>query len=222
MDNRVTEMEHTILNLLVLTILLSNIRLLNTSRIPVMILAVAIQGFVIGLLPLVLHWERIHITLFLISLITIVIKGVILPRLLNRSMQQAGVIREVEPFVGPTASLLIGLFLLALSYWITFPLRSSLPEGFFFVPVLALFTVFNGLFLIVSRKKAITQVIGYLTMENGVYAFGASLAVDHPFLVELGVLLDVWVGVFIMGIAIYHINREFDHIDTDKLSTLKH
>ncbi len=215
-------MEHTLLNLVIVIILLSNIRLLNTSRIPVMIVSVAIQGWVIGILPLLLHWERFQFTLLLITLITVTIKGVFLPRLLNRSMQQAGVIREVEPFVGPTLSLLIGLFLLSLSFWITSSLRSSLPEGLFFIPVLALFTVFNGLFLIVSRKKAITQVIGYLTMENGVYAFGASLAIDHPFLVELGVLLDVWVGVFIMGIAIYHINREFDHIDTDKLSTLKH
>ncbi|MCX7787606.1 MAG: hydrogenase [Spirochaetes bacterium] len=215
-------MDDILLNLVVVIILLSNIRLLNTSRIPVMIVSVAIQGWVIGSLPLVLHWERFQLTLVFITLITVTIKGVILPRLLNRSMQQAGVIREEEPFVGPTSSLLIGLFLLSLSFWITSTLRSSLPEGLSFIPVLALFTVFNGLFLIVSRKKAITQVIGYLTLENGVYAFGAALAVDHPFLVELGVLLDVWVGVFIMGIAIYHINREFDHIDTDKLSTLKH
>lgn len=155
------------------------------------------------------------------ALVTISIKGILLPRLLTRSLREAGVLREVEPFIGPTVSLLWGILLLVLSYWITLPLRPTLPRTAGWVVSLALFTVLVGLFLIISRKKALTQVIGYLSMENGVYAFGSSLAVDHPFLVELGVLLDVWVGVFVMGIAIYHINQEFDHIDTDKLSVLK-
>jgi len=89
------------------------------------------------------------------------------------------------------------------------------------IPVAAMFTILTGLLLIVSRRKALTQVVGYLVMENGVYAFGAALAVDEPLLVELGVLLDVLVAVFVMGIAIYHISREFDHIDTDQLSALR-
>ncbi len=78
-----------------------------------------------------------------------------------------------------------------------------------------------GLLLIVSRRKAVMQTLGYLAMENGIYAFGLAFAVEEPLLVEMGVLLDVFVAVFVMGIAIHHISREFDHIDTDRLSTLK-
>ena len=74
---------------------------------------------------------------------------------------------------------------------------------------------------IVSRRKAIMQTLGYLAMENGIYAFGLAFAVEEPLLVEMGVLLDVFVAVFVMGIAIHHISREFDHIDTDRLSALK-
>ena len=85
----------------------------------------------------------------------------------------------------------------------------------------ALFTFWIGMFLIVSRKKALTQVIGYLTLENGIYLFGLALAREEPLLVEMGVLLDVFVAVFVMGIAIFHISREFDHIDVDRLSRLK-
>ena len=86
----------------------------------------------------------------------------------------------------------------------------------------ALFTILVGLFLIVSRRKALNQVLGYLVLENGIYAFGvAPGAASVPLLVELGVLLDVFVAVFVMGIAIYHINREFDHIDADQLDRLK-
>ena len=63
-------------------------------------------------------------------------------------------------------------------------------------------------------------MLGYLTLENGVYAFGAAVALQMPILVELGILLDVFVGVFVMGIAIFHISRQFDHIDTDRLVSL--
>ena len=85
----------------------------------------------------------------------------------------------------------------------------------------ALFTVLAGLFVIVARRTALMQVLGFLVLENGIYTFGVGRAGDMPFLVELGVLLDLFVAVFVMGITIYHINREFDHIDTDRLDSLK-
>ncbi len=120
------------------------------------------------------------------------------------------------------ASLLVGLAAARRSAWLggrlPLPPRAGRPP--LLVPV-ALFTMLIGLFLIVSRRKAVMQVLGYLAMENGIYAFGMALAVEEPLLVEMGVLLDVFVAVFVMGIAIYHISREFDHIDTDRLSALK-
>jgi hydrogenase-4 component E len=90
----------------------------------------------------------------------------------------------------------------------------------FQIPV-ALSTILTGLFLVVSRRKALNQVIGYLVFESGIYMFGITAVGEIPFLVELGVLLDVFVAVFVMGIAMNHINREFDHLDADQLSSLK-
>ena len=143
------------------------------------------------------------------------------PWLLARVLRDADVHREVEPIVGYTASLLIGTLTLALSLWLSprLPLPTK-PIASLLVPV-ALFTMLAGLFLIVSRRKALTQVLGYLVLENGIYAFGVGLVQGTPLLVELGVLLDVFVAVFVMGIAIFHINREFDHIDTDRLAVLR-
>ncbi len=86
---------------------------------------------------------------------------------------------------------------------------------------MAIFSIFAGLFLIVSRKRALSQVLGFLVLENGVYTFGVGLAPQSSLLVEAGVLLDVFVAVFVMGITIFHINREFDHINTDQMSQLK-
>ncbi|HEX2970775.1 MAG TPA: NADH-quinone oxidoreductase subunit K [Tepidisphaeraceae bacterium] len=73
----------------------------------------------------------------------------------------------------------------------------------------------------ISRTKAITQVIGYLVLENGIFLFGLTLVRQMPILVELGILLDVFVGVFVMAIVVYHIRRTFDHMDTDELDQLK-
>jgi hydrogenase-4 component E len=88
------------------------------------------------------------------------------------------------------------------------------------VPV-AISTVIVGLLVLTTRNKALTQVVGYLILENGIYIFGLSQAERVPFLVELGVLLDIFVGVFIMGIVVFHINREFDSLDSTRLSQLK-
>jgi hydrogenase-4 component E len=85
----------------------------------------------------------------------------------------------------------------------------------------AFFLILTGMFLIVARRQALTQALGYLVLENGIYAFGSLLAKSAPWLVELGVLLDVFAAVFIMGIIIFHIHREFDHIDTHRLVYLQ-
>ena len=78
----------------------------------------------------------------------------------------------------------------------------------------------TGLFIVLARKKALTQVIGFLVFENGITLFGAAVMREHPVIVELGILLDVLVLVFIMGIAVNQINREFSHIDSDRLNSL--
>ena len=81
-------------------------------------------------------------------------------------------------------------------------------------------TMISGLFIVMARKKALTQVVGFLIFENGITVFGLGMAVECGLLVELGILLDVLVLVFVMGIAMFHINREFSHIDADRLNCL--
>jgi len=206
---------------LLVFLILTNLMLLGSSRMGSCIRLVAVQGVVLGLLPLlILEHMQLSRALFL-SLAAVGLKGVVFPWLLSRALREAGVRREVEPIVSYAMSLLFGLVALGLSFWLGAHLRlPSTMMGSLVIPS-ALFMILVGFFLIISRRKALNQVLGYLVLENGAYTLGLVLVGEINFLVELGVLLDVFVAVFVMGIAIYHMNREFDHIDVDRLDQLK-
>ena len=86
---------------------------------------------------------------------------------------------------------------------------------------MAFSSILIGLFLIIARRKALTQVLGFLTFENGIALFGTGMMIEHGAIIELGILLDVFVFVFVVGIAVFQINREFQHMDADRLNTLR-
>ena len=182
---------------------------------------VAAQGVVLGLLPILAHWQEFSVHFALLAAGTIAIKGIVFPWLLFRAIREAEIAREVEPYIGYAASLVTGAAALGASFWVCtrLPIPVSIASAWL-LPV-SFFSIFAGLFLIVSRKRAVNQVLGFLVLENGIYTFGVGVAVRTPVMVEVGVLLDIFVAVFVMGITIFHINREFDHINTDRLSTLK-
>ena len=208
-------------DIVLILLVLTNLRLLGASRLGASIRTVAVQGVLLGALALLVHRDHLTVTVLVVALGGMALKGVVFPWLLFRALRAAEVEREVEPFVGTIPSLLGGVVALGASLWLTARLPLPEPATYSLLVAVALFSIFVGLFLIITRKKAISQVLGFLVMENGIYAFGVGLVVDSPLLVELGVLLDVFVAVFIMGIIIFHISRESDHIDTHKLSSLK-
>ena len=208
--------------LLVLLVIV-NLWLLGSARLRSCIVAVALQGVALGVLPLLAPGGLPYWRLLLQAGVSVLLKAVVFPWLLVRAVRSVEITEEVEPYVGFPLSLLGGLLLLGFSIAAArrLPVSPSVSGATALTVPAALFTVLVGLFVIVSRKKAVTQVLGYLVMENGIYAFGLALARREPLLVELGILLDVFVAVFVMGIAIHHISREFDHVDTDKLTELK-
>jgi len=209
------------LDLVLVLLILTNLRLLGSSRLHACIYTVAAQAVLLGILPLLAQGAGLTVRVLLIALASTTVKALVLPWLLRRAVREVDVRREVEPLVGFTTSLLAGVALLGVAIHVAGRLPLSAGAASKFLTPVALFTMMVGLFLIVSRVKAVMQVIGYLAMENGIYAFGMAFAVHEPLLIEVGILLDVFVAVFVMGIMIHHINREFDHIDTDRLSALK-
>ena len=138
--------------------------------------------------------------------------------LLVRAMHKAGVKRELEPLAGYSWSLLIVSAAGALALWLSRSL--NIPGVSVLAVPAAAVTVFTGLFIIISRRKALTQSLGFLAFENGIALFGCAMHLEYGFFVELGILLDVLVLVFVMGIAVFQISREFEHIDADRLNLL--
>ena len=205
-------------DLLLLLIVLLDFAVLGTSRLSACIRAVAAQGFLLGVLSLVAggEWSLHAVAL---TLGTIAVKAVLLPWFLRWAIREAAVRREVEPLVGYMASFMLGAAALAVAFAVAARLPAT-GSSSLLVPV-ALVTLMIGLIVLITRTKALSQVLGYLMLENGIYLFGLTQARRVPFLVEAGVLLDVFVGVFVMGIVVFHINREFDSISALKLTELR-
>jgi len=206
------------LELVLLLVVLANFAVLGTARLSTCVRTVAIQGMLLGLVPLLLFpgwsWHRAALAAG-----TIAIKGFVVPRFLMWAIREAAVRREMEPRLGYVPSIIVGVVLLAIVFALT--QRWPLPgEGGALLVAVAVTTVVHGLFVLTARRKAVMQVVGYIMMENGIFLFGLTQAERVPFLVELGVLLDVFVAVFIMGIVVFHINREFDAIDGSRLADL--
>jgi hydrogenase-4 component E len=205
--------------IILLLVVLTDFAVLGISRLSTCIRALALQGMLLGLLAIVLA-PQLSLHAVALATGTIAVKAVALPWFLTWAIREAAVRREMEPTIGYIASLLLGALALILAFSIA--ARLPLPEQHqaLLVPV-SLSTLMIGFIVLISRRKALTQVIGYLMLENGIYLFGLTQTESVPFLLEAGVLLDVFVGVFIMGIVVFHINREFDSLDSARLTELK-
>ncbi len=204
-------------------ILAVDLLLVASSRLLHCIRLVAVQGLLLGFLPLVIwNWHDAppHTELILMAAVNIGIKCIALPYLLARTMRSAHVCRELEPMIGYSFSILIALLIAGGSFLVCRRIDlADLAVSPLSAPV-AFSTLLIGLFIIVARRKAITQAIGFLVFENGIAIFGTGMALEYGFVVELGILLDIFVLVFVMGIAVFQISREFDHIDSDRLNKL--
>lgn len=210
----------SVLNMLLVVVLVLNLFLLGNSRLRATIRIVAAQGALLGVMPLLVH-KHIGIAVFLVSVAAIMLKGVIIPGMLMHALREAQIKREVEPLIGFLPSMILGA--LATGFALIF--ASSLPldaahKTHLIVPA-SLATTLVGFILVTTRFKAISQVLGYLVLENGIFIFGLLLIEAMPLVVEMGVMLDLFVGIFVICIIVNHINRAFSSQDTRYLVELK-
>jgi hydrogenase-4 component E len=210
-----------LINGLIIALVVSNFYLLSSSRLRALIRTVAFQGSILGLVPFLTQASQFSLHTVIIGAGGLLLKGLVIPLLLFRALRGVEVYREERPYIGYTFSIAIGIVIMLVAFWI----GTTIPRSLFFpfpaVISLSISMAAVGIFLIVARTEALTQIIGYLVLENAIYSFGISLSATQSMIVEMGALLDLLVGVFVMGVVINHINREFDSINTEELEVLK-
>lgn len=170
---------------------------------------IAIVAFMVG---------EMHI--YIASVITLLSKGILMPLFLRKIVKQIKVTHDVEPYISNALSLTISGILVAVVY-------ASLKEGILVtgfsrnVLQISIAVILIGLFIMITRRKAVTQIIGLLFMENGLFLAGFSLTFGMPTIIELGVLFDMLMGLIILGFFAIQIKRAFTSSDLDRLTTLK-
>ena len=201
-------------------VLAINFVALGVSRIRAVINAVAFQGVLLGVFPLFVH-PQIGLRGMLLVIVTIGLKGFVIRTLLFHAMREADIQHEVKPLVNFMSCMLLAAVGTALALVFSSTLRPEDAQTNLLLVPTSLATVWTGFLMMTTRRTAIMQVLGYLLLENGIFLFGLLLLEAMPFLVEAGVLLDLFTGVFVMGIIIHHINREFASTSTEHLTALK-
>ena len=209
-----------LLNAILVIVLVLNLFALGTSRILAVIRTAAAQGALLGVIPLLAH-EHLTVPAILAAVAAIVLKGFLIPGIMIRALRDAQIKREVEPLIGLLPSIILGASATAFALLVAGRLPLAEQHGGTLLVPTSIATVLTGFILLTTRFKALSQVVGYLVLENGIFIFGMLLIEAMPLVVEMGVLLDLFVGIFVICILVNHINRAFSSMDTRKLVSLK-
>jgi len=208
-------------DILAVLMLMLTIVLIGSSRLRVCIWAYALRSFVLALVSgLIAYFSGIH-HIYVATGVSIALKVIVIPGFLFYIINKIKIKEDVESFINYTLSLLIACGLILIAYYSTESILKF--ENVFMrhcLPVSLAITLL-GFFVMISRKKAITQILGLLAMEDGLFFAALSTSYGMPLVVELGVFFDILVSVIIMGIYVYRIKETFDTIDTDSLRELR-
>jgi hydrogenase-4 component E len=181
----------------------------------------AIQSFLLAGIAAVVAYYHNASHVYVVAVLTLIGKVIFLPWLLNRLVQRIQIQKEIEPLFNAPTSMLICGGLTLLGYVVARPFTSLERLGNNTLAI-ALTLLLTGFFLMINRRKALTQVLALLTVENGVMLAAVALTTyGMPLVVELGIFFDVLVAVMVLGILVYRIRESFDSMDTSKLNQLK-
>lgn len=179
----------------------------------------ALQGVLLFGIVFIQLIEINIINLAFILLETIVFKTLAIPLFLNYVMKRNRITRDAEPFLPNFFSLIIITLIIITTFILSNTIADSQISKIYFV--VSLSTLFTGLYIIVTRNKIITHVMGYLVIENGVFILSIAVGSKMPMLVNLGILLDIFASVFLLGIFVNKIGDVLKDVDVDQLKNLK-
>ena len=180
-----------------------------------------VQSLLLAIVATAIAFSDGRRELLVTAALTVVLKAILIPWFLMRVIDRIGIHREIEPFLNVPASLLVCLGLTVVGYRVS----TGCPEGSQGVSHhmigVALSMLLIGLFLMVTRKKAITQILALLTVENAVFLVAVGVTSGMPLVVELGISFDVILAVAILGVLVHRIVDRFESMDVSRLSKLK-
>lgn len=181
----------------------------------------AAQSLLLGLVSATIAFSEHRHDLYITAVLTVALKTILIPWFLMRMIDRIGIHREIEPFLNVPASLLVSLALTVIGYRVStgFPLGARGVSHHLIGMALSMLLI--GLFLMVTRKKAITQILALLTIENAVFLVAVGVTTGMPLIVELGISFDVMLAVVILGILVHRIVDRFESMDVSRLSKLK-
>ncbi len=210
------------LDLVFVLVVLLDFFLLASARPRTGIRVVAAQGALLAALPILLAGDALHVGhVAALAAGALLIKAIAIPLLMVWATRESPARREVAPIVGFASSLFLGALGAAVAFKWTADLPLPIPGKHTLLVPTAITTAWTGLLLLLTRRKAVTQVLGFLVLENGVFVFGLLLSDFMPVMVEAGVLLDLLAAVFVMGLVIFDLQRAFASLDTSRLTSLK-
>ncbi len=211
----------TLLQVLSIVLILSTLGLLWIKRIATAIKILSLQSLILGLMAMLIARQMGIVDLYAMAGLTILMKAIGIPGILWYTLRKIGVQRETEKLVGRELSLICGGGLLAIGYIVTARLHISVPNlSHEYLPI-SIAMQLIGLFIMITHQKAIMQGIGLVVMENGLFLVALVTTYGMPFLVDIGVFLDVFVAVILISMLTYRIDKTFQSTHTENLRRLR-
>lgn len=204
---------------LILAIIFCNFFLLFSYSTKRLVNLAAIQGVLAAFLPL-LDSREFFFEPFLFAIIVIILKGFFFPSMLKKIIVKNSAYEEKRREYYGHLSWTVYLLIFFISVWLSMKLNLNVESSAWIVPA-SFITIFCGFFLIILKSQTVSQITGYIVLENGIYCFGTAIFIHQPLMVEAAILLDIFVAIFVMGMAVFHIGREFRDTDSDSLGELK-
>ena len=210
-----------LLNTFAALLLLSSFSMLSQRRVVTMVNLLALQGVLLGLATLLLAWRTGNTHLYVSAGMTLALKALFLPWLLHRLIRRLNVYWDSEPLLNIAATMLVGLLVVIFAFGLAQPIAALATTSTRSSIGIAVAVVLLAFLTMITRRKAMSQVIGFLSMENGLFFGAMSATYGMPMVIELGVALDILVAMLVLGVFFFQIREQFDSLDLHHLESLK-
>jgi len=216
-----TPLDLQVLNTLAAVLLLLSFSMLAQRRIVTLVNLLATQGAILSLATVLLAWRTGENHLYLSAALTLALKVILLPWLLHRLIRRLDVYWDTETVINAPSTMLIGLLVVIFAFGLAQPITALASTATRSTIGIAIAVILLSFLTMITRRKAMSQVVGFLSMENGLFFGAMSTTYGMPMVVELGVALDVLVAMLVLGVFFFQIREQFDSLDLHHLESLR-